>query len=260
MRIKKSNKRREILLFPPSLEEVIPEESIVRLIDAFVDSLDIESHGFEIIYKSKHQAGAPQYAPSDLLKIYLYGYINQRRSSRQLERCCQINIEMMWLINGLNPGYVTISNFRKDNPKGLKQVFRTYNLFLQDQGLFGKKTIAVDSSKFRAQNSRKNNFSDTTVNRHQKYIDKKTEEYLAILDQIDQEESQQISSAQIKEKLEQLSKRKNKYNKLQEQLDEVKKDGEKQISIVDTDSRLLNCLAACRRSPNFIYIEKLITH
>jgi len=244
MRIKKSNKRREILLFPPSLEEVIPEESVVRLIDAFVDSLDIESHGFEIIYKSKHQAGAPQYAPSDLLKIYLYGYINRTRSSRQLERCCQINIEMMWLINGLNPGHVTIANFRKDKPKGLKQVFRTYNLFLQDQGLFGKKTIAVDSSKFRAQNSRKNNFSDATVERHQKYIDKKTEEYLALLDQMDQEESQQISSAQIKEKLEQLSKRKNKYNKLQEQLDEAKKDGEKQISIVDPDARLLTCLGS----------------
>jgi len=244
MRIKKSNKRREILLFPPSLEELIPEQSVVRLIDAFVDSLDIESHGFEIIHKSKHQAGAPQYAPSDLLKIYLYGYINRTRSSRQLEGCCQINIEMMWLINGLTPGHVTIANFRKSNPNGLKQVFRTYNLFLQNQGLFGKKAIGVDSSKFSAQNSRRNNFNDTTIERHQKYIDKKTEEYIALLDQTDQEESQQLSSAQIKEKLEQLSHRKNKYNKLKEQLDKAKKHGEKQISTVDPDARLLTSLGS----------------
>ena len=143
MRIKKGNKRKETLLFPPSLEEMIQEDAIVRLIDAFVESLDIESHGFEVIHKNKHQPGAPQYAPSDLLKIYLYGYINRTRSSRQLERCCQINLEMMWLINGLAPGHVTIANFRKGNFQGLKQVFRTYNRFLQDQGLFGKKAIGV---------------------------------------------------------------------------------------------------------------------
>ena len=205
MRVKKSNKRREILLFPPSLEEMIGEDNIARLIDAFVDHLDIESHGFEIRSKNKHEAGAPQYAPSDLLKIYLYGYINRTRSSRRLERCCQINIEMMWLINGLTPGYVTIANFRKNNSKAFKQVFRTYNRFLNDQDVFGKKTIGVDSSKFRAQNSKKNNFNEATIERHQKYIDKKTEEYLALLDQTDQKENQEQSSTQIKEKLVQLS-------------------------------------------------------
>jgi transposase len=240
MRIKKSSKRRELLLFPPSLEELIPEESIVRLIDAFVDSLDMESHGFRIIHKDKHQAGAPQYAPSDLLKIYLYGYINRTRSSRQLERCCQINIEMMWLVNGFTPGYVTIANFRKNNPNGLKKVFRTYNLFLQDEGLFGKKTIAVDSSKFRAQNSKKNNFNEASIERHQKYIDQKTEEYLALLDQTDGAENQQQSVTQIKEKLEQLSERKSKYNRLKKELEKAKQDGEKQISTIDADARLLS--------------------
>ena len=244
MRIKKSNKRREILLFPPSLEEVISEESTVRLIDAFVDSLDMESHGFEIFHKSKHEAGAPQYAPSDLLKIYLYGYINRTRSSRQLERCCQINIEMMWLINGLTPGHVTIANFRKNNPKGLKQVFRTYNSFLQNEGLFGKKTVAIDSSKFRAQNSKRNNFNDASLQRHQNYIDKKVEEYLGLLDQTDGEENQQQSITQIKAKLEQLAERKSKYNELKEKLNEAKKDGDKQISIIDADARLLTSLGS----------------
>jgi transposase len=239
MRIKKGKKRKEILLFPPSLEEMIREDAIVRLIDAFVDSLDMESHGFEVSHVNKHQAGASQYANSDLLKIYLYGYINRTHSSRQLERCCQINIEVMWLLNGLAPGHVTIANFRKNNPKGLKQVFRTYNRFLQEQGLFGKKTIAVDSSKFSAQNSRKNNFNDASVERHLKHIDKKTEEYMALLDQVDQEDSRQLSSTQVTEKLQKLAQRKNKYKKLKEELEIARDLGEKQISIVDRDARLM---------------------
>lgn len=242
MRIKKGNQRGEILLFPPSLEEIISEESVVRLIDCFVDHLDIESHGFEIKHKNKHEAGAPQYAPSDLLKIYLYGYINRTRSSRRLERCCQVNIEMMWLINGLTPGYVSIANFRKNNPKALKQVFRTYNRFLDNQGLFGKKTIAVDSSKFRAQNSKRNNFNEKTIERHQEYIDKKIDEYLKLLKQSDQKESQEKSATQIKEKLEILNERKHKYDKLKRQFDQLKEEGENQISTIDPDARLLTSL------------------
>jgi transposase len=244
MRVKKSNKRREILLFPPSLEEMIWDDNIVRLIDLFVDHLDLESHGFIMRRKNKHEAGPPQYAPSDLLKIYLYGYYNRTRSSRRLERCCQINIEMMWLINGLTPGYVTISNFRKDNPKAFKQVFRTYNRFLDGRDLFGKTTIAVDSSKFRAQNSKKNNYSDSTIERNQKHIDKKTEEYLALLDQTDQKENQEQSSRLIKEKLVQLSERKEKYNKLKAELEDAKQAGQKQISTIDADARLLTSLGS----------------
>lgn len=244
MRVIKSNKRREILLFPPSLEEMIDEDNVVRLIDVFVDHLDIESHGFKINHKNKHDAGAPQYAPSDLLKIYLYGYINRTRSSRQLERCCQINIEMMWLVNGLTPGYVTIANFRKNNPKPLKEVFRTYNRFLNSQGLFGKETAAVDGSKFSAQNARSNNFSDGSIERHLKYIDKKTEEYLELLNRSDQTENQEKSPAQIKERLEQLTERKIKYGKLQSQLDKVKEEGQKQISTVDPDARLFTSVGS----------------
>lgn len=239
MRIKKSNKRREILLFPPSLEDMIPEDSVVRLIDAFVDILDMESHGFVINHKEKNEAGAPQYAPSDLLKIYLYGYINRTRSSRRLERCCKINIEVMWLINGLTPGYVTIANFRKNNSKSIKKVFRSYNRFLDNQDLFGKKTIAVDGSKFRGQNAKRNNFTEKSIKRHQDYIDKKIEEYLSQLNQSDQAESQENSEKQIKEKLKQLDERKNKYNQLKNQLDEQE---QKQISIIDTDARLFSSI------------------
>lgn len=239
MRVKTGKDRREKLLFPPSLEEMIKEDNIVRLIDAFVDSLDLGSLGFIIKYKEKHEPGAPQYRPSDLLKIYLYGYINRTRSSRLLERACQINIEMMWLINSLRPGHVTIANFRKDNPKGIKVVFRQYNKFLLTQDLFGKETTAIDSSKFGGQNSRKNNYNEQCIERHQKYIDKKTENYLELLDQCDQAENQELSTDQIKEKLEILKERKDKYNKLEKALEQAKEEGDKQISTIDTDARLL---------------------
>ena len=148
----------------------------------------------------------------------------------------------MWLVNGLTPGYVTIANFRKNNPKALKEVFRTYNRFLNQQGLFGKETVAIDSTKIMAQNSRKNNFNATSIKRHQDYIDKKTEEYLSLLENSDQQEREQISSIQIKEKLEQLEERKKKYNKLEEQLEAANQKGEKQISIVDEDARLISSL------------------
>jgi transposase len=210
MRVKTMNKRKEMLLVPSSLDEKIATDNIVRLIDAFVDSLDMESLDFTIRHKNKSDPGAPEYHPSDLLKIYIYRYINRTRSSRQLEKCCKINIEMMWLVKGLTPGYVTIANFRKNNPKALKKVFRAYNRFLQGEDLFGEETIAVDGAKIRAQNSKKNNFSDKSIERHQSYIDKKTEEYLALLDQRDEQANELISKNEISEKLKQLSERKNK--------------------------------------------------
>ena len=239
MRAKSGSQRREILLFPPSLEDVIQENAIVRLIDAFVNSLDLESHGFEVKHKKSHLAGAPQYAPSDLLKIYLYGYINRTRSSRQLQRCCKINIEMIWLLNGLSPGHVTIANFRKNNATGLKEVFRSYNNFLLEQDLFGKKSIAVDSAQFSAQNSRRNNFNDRSLERMQKHIDQKSEEYLKLLDQTDQDDCLEISTDEIKVKLQHLELRKESCQRLKAQLARAKEGGDKQISTVDSDAKLL---------------------
>jgi len=244
MRVKKIYKRKEKLLFPSCLDEKIAPDNIVRLIDAFADALDIESLGFIIRHKNKHAPGAPEYHPSDLLKIYIYGYINRTRSSRQLARCCEINIEMMWLLNGLSPGHVTIANFRKNNPKALKQVFRAYNRFLKGEDLFGENTIAIDGAKIRAQNSKNNNFSDRSIERHQTYIDKKTMEYLALLDQADEQANELISKDEISKKLKQLSERKKHYDILQAQLNEAKKQGVKQISMIDPDARLFTSLGS----------------
>lgn len=232
------NKRKERLLFPASLDEKITSDNIVRLIDAFVDSLDIESLDFVIRHKSKSAPGAPEYHPADLLKIYIYGYINRTRSSRQLEQCCKVNIEMMWLFNGLSPGHVIISNFRKSNPSSLKQVFRVYNRFLQGEDLFGSETIAVDGAKIRAQNSKKNNFSDKSIERHQTYLDNKTDEYLALLNHSDEQAIDLVSRDKVTNRLEELAKRKDDYNNLQAQLNEAKEQGDNQISTIDKDARL----------------------
>ena len=242
MRVIKKEGFRVAPLFHNGLDPIIGEDNETRLIDAFVNSLDIEAMGFRIKEKQKTAAGPPEYAPSDLLKIYIYGYLNRVRSSRQLERCCLINIEMMWLISGVTPGYVTIANFRKNNAKSLKEVFRSYNRFLGEQDLFGKETIAVDGAKISAQNAKKNNFSDKTIARHRKYIDKKTKEYQGYLKKPNDEKAALISKAELNEKLKNLAKRKIHYDKLQEQLNKAKEEGVKQISTIDADARLFTAI------------------
>jgi len=240
MRIKNGKIREEILLFPRSLEEFIDTDNIVRLVDAFVDFLNLEDIGFIMKPKKKHEPGAPSYAYKDLLKIYLYGYLNRTGSSRQLEKMCQVNIEVMWLINGLKPGHVTINSFRRENPQELKKVFRAYNRFLDTQDLFGKETIAVDGSKFRAQNAKKNNHSDRSLKLKEAYLEKKYEEYLTLLDKTDKEERSNLSKSKIEKRLGELNDRKEKCEKLKANLAEAKERGELQISTTDPDARKMS--------------------
>ncbi len=136
--------------------------------------------------------GRPAYHPSDLLKVYIYGYLNKTRTSRDLEKECKRNIEMMWLIKGLAPDHNTISNFRRDNPKAIKKVFQATVKMAKHFDLIGGKLIAGDSSKFRAQNSKKNNFNQKKIDRHVAYIDKKLDEYNQQLAEADEDKKQQI--------------------------------------------------------------------
>lgn len=180
--------------------------------------------------------GRPSFHPKILLKLYFYGYFNGIRSSRRLERECMRNIEVRWLINGLTPNYHTIADFRKDNTKALKNCFKLCTGFLQDEGLIGGKTLAVDGSKFRASNSKKNNYSQNKIDRHLSYIEQKTEEYLRQLDQADSLELSDQSIKLIQEKLKSFQINKINYELLQEQL---KQSGETQISTTDPDSKAL---------------------
>ena len=137
-----------------SLGEMVEPESMVRIIDAFVEMLNLEDFGFS--YFKLNKEGRPPYHPATMMKLYLYGYQNTIRSSRKLEKACKTNIEVMWLISEQKPHYKTIANFRKDNAKAFKQVFRYFVAMLKDWKLIDGETIAIDSFKSRAQNSLKN--------------------------------------------------------------------------------------------------------
>jgi len=236
--IKEEN--RETISF--HLSEEIEGDNEIRLIDAFVDKVDFLSHGF--IFKTDKGnkvdlGGRSEYHPKLLLKLYLYGYLNKIRSSRQLAKQCVINLEARWLLNNLKPSHNTINKFRKDNPFALKEFFRTFNAFWKDIGLYGDTDMAIDGSFFAAQNGKQNNFSADKLKKHLDYIDQKTEEYLALLEQTDKEEdgSLNLSEKEINQKIKVLSKRKDKYEVLSNTLKET---GESQISTTDSDARLLS--------------------
>ena len=232
------------------LEEAIAEDAFVRVLDLFVDRLgDLTRLGFNIPPdRSEEKGGAPAYAHAALLKCYLYGYYYGIRSSRRLARQCRRNIEMIWLMEGLQPEYHTLSDFRKNYPEALRLVFLAFNEFLNKQDLFGKETIAVDGVKIRAQNSRKNNYSEDKIRRHREYNEKKTAEYLKEMEELDSQDTETKAAEneatdkrkkQINKALEALKKSKNKYELLDAQLQQAMKNGQTQISTTDPDSRAL---------------------
>lgn len=218
--------RNQSALFPATLEQSIDQSNEVRIIDLFVGSLSLEDFGFEMNYVEN---GRPAYHPSDLLKLYLYGYLNKTRSSRDLEKECKRNIEVMWLLKGLIPDHNTISNFRKDNPAAIKKVFRSTVQIARHFHLIGGQLIAGDSTKLRAQNSKKNNFNQKKIDRHVAYIDNKIDEYNKKLAEADGEVKEQIEKD-----INQQHQRKDKYRKLEDQLNET---AEVQVSTSDPESR-----------------------
>ena len=226
MKFIQGQNRTQINLFPVSLDHSIDPDNEVRIIDLFVDSLSIKDYGFRTDFIEN---GRPAYHPADLLKLFIYGYLNKVRSSRDLEKECHRNIEVMWLLNCLCPDHNTISNFRRDNPKAIKKVFRATVQIARHFDLIGGKLIAGDSTKLRAQNSKKNNFNQAKIDRHLAYIDNKLEEYTRALAQNDGD-NQHIIHEEIKKQQE----RKEQYKDLERQLRE---SGEKQISVTDPESR-----------------------
>ena len=218
--------RTQINLFPVSLDQTIDSVNEVRIIDLFVDSLSIKDYGFRTDFIEN---GRPAYHPADLLKLFIYGYLNKVRSTRDLEKECRRNIEVMWLLKSLRPDHNTIANFRRDNPKAIKKVFRATVQIAKHFDLIGGKLIAGDSTKLRAQNSKKNNYNQAKIDRHVAYIDNKLEEYTRALADNDGDNQQQIH-----DEIEKQQKRKDNYKNLEKQL---KASGEPQISISDPESR-----------------------
>ena len=237
MQFIQGNKRNQTYF--ATLDDQVSADNPVRLIDAFIDKLELQKLGFTgTMHKSE---GRPPYAPSVLLKLYLYGYLNKIRSSRKLEKECSRNIELGWLLQSLQPNYHTIADFRKVHAKPLQSMFRLYVHFLGDADLLGKTTIGIDGSKFKAVNSKKNNYNQKKIDKHRQFIEDKTQKYLAELDEIDKEEMASadadhlvLKKEKIAEGLAKLKERSIKYDSLQQQLNNTE---DKQISTTDQDSR-----------------------
>ena len=228
MRYIQGQDRDQINLFPVTIDQIISADHEIRLIDVFVNRLDLESFGF---YVSHEENGRPAYHPGDLLKLYIYGYLNRIRSSRMLEKECKRNVEIMWLLKMLAPDHNTISNFRRDNPKAIKKVFRETVRVANYFNLIGGTLIAGDSTKFRAQNSKKNNFNQKKTDRHLEYIENKLSEYNKMLAENDRDQQQK---KQIEKEIEKQQDRKKRYQSIEQQL---KQNGESQVSTSDPDSR-----------------------
>ena len=214
----KGQNRAQTYLFPVSLDGAVGPGNEVRLIDLFVDKLNLMEFGFKVDYTEN---GRPAYHPSDLLKLYIYGYLNKMRSSRDLEKECKRNIEVMWLMKNLCPGHNTISNFRRDNPKAIKKIFRETVKIARYYNLIGGTLIAGDSTKLRAQNSKKNNFNQKKIDRHLEYIENKLSEYEKALAENDGDKQG------MKEEIKKQNQRKDAYKQIGQQLQE---SGQPQIS------------------------------
>jgi len=224
----KGQSRAQITLFPVSLDDAVGVENEVRLIDLFVDSLKLQEFGFKVEFVEN---GRPAYHPADILKLYIYGYLNRIRSSRQLEKECKRNIEVMWLLKTLKPDHNTISNFRRDNPKAIKKVFRETVKIAQYFNLIGGTLIAGDSTKLRAQNSKKNNFNQKKIDRHLEYIENKLKEYNDALAESDGDDKKKIE-----QEIKKQNQRKEGYKEIEKQLKET---GQPQVSTSDPESRQL---------------------
>jgi transposase len=220
--------RNQLPLFASSIDDSIGQNNEVRLIDLFVDSLKLPDFGFIFDFVEN---GRPAYHPSDLLKLYIYGYLNRIRSSRTLEKECSRNIELMWLLKGLIPDHNTIANFRKDNPKGIRKVFQATVKLASHFELIGGTLVAGDSTKLRAQNSKKNNFNPSKIARHITYIDAKLEEYNLALAKEDGDTTEKQT---ITKKIKKHTIQKQKYIAYQNTIDTT---GLTQISTSDPDSR-----------------------
>jgi transposase len=216
-----------------SLEDKITADNPVRFIEAFVTHIDLVKIGFES--RALKTEGRPSFKTEVFLKLYLYGYLNGIRSSRRLEKECVRNIEVQWLLEDIRPNYHSIADFRKDNPKALKQLFKLFVSFLKNADLISGETIAIDGTKSRAHNSKKANFNQKKIDKHKAYIDAKSQEYLDQLEQNDVKENP-IAITNIQQKIERLKQNKIKYEFLEQQL---QASGEPQVSTTDADARLL---------------------
>jgi len=225
--------RSQITLFPEAVDEYIQEDNPVRVIDVFVDGLDLSGLGFKT---QPADTGRPAYHPGVMLKLFIYGYLNRVQSSRRLEREAGRNLELLWLMGRLTPDFKTISDFRRDNTKSIKRVCREFVLICRKLDLFADSLIAIDGSKFKAVNNRNRNFTQAKIKHRLKQIDESIARYLGQIDSADRVDlaTSKIKSERLNEKIKKLNGEVKRLNQMQKQLKETP-DG--QVSLTDPDAR-----------------------
>src|SRR5471032_3668307 len=193
--------RKQVALLPECVDDYIEQDNPVRVIDAFVDELDLAELGFNGITPAL--TGRPSYHPGVMLKIYIYGYLNRVPSSRRLERECQRNIELMWLTGRLAPDFKTIASFRRDNGPAIRAVCGQFVELCRQLNLFTKAIVAIDGSKFKAVNTRDKNYTVAKVGKRMEQVDASITRYLADLDRADRQESDvtEARTSRIKDKI-----------------------------------------------------------
>jgi len=230
----KGQGRNQITLFPEALDDFVTEENPVRVVDAFVDELDLRELGFNRVIAKN--TGRPGYHPAALLKLYIYGYLNRIQSSRRLEKESHRNVELMWLLERLQPDFKTIADFRKDNRKGITKVCRHFIELCRQMNMFTDAIVAIDGSKFKAVNSKHNNYTPNKVKDHIARMEKHIENYLSQLETADANDKCDAVQTSAAEKIAWVKKRVAELKELGEQ---VEAHPDKQLSTVDPDARLL---------------------
>src|SRR6202453_4316341 len=228
--------RSQTLLLPERVDDYVGPENPVRFIDAFVEGLDLAAAGFGRV--TCNATGRPGYAPTDLLKLYIYGYLNRIRSSRRLEAETHRNIEVIWLLRHLKPDFKTIADFRSDNRRAFRPIFRQFVLLCRQLDLFGRELLAVDGSRIKAVNNKDRNFTRASLQKFIDLADAKLDDYLQRLDQSDASEIKTGGSRvkNLAEKIAAIGKRRTRCKAMLAELDRT---GEDQISLTDPDSRAM---------------------
>ncbi|MGH7071276.1 MAG: IS1182 family transposase [Acetobacteraceae bacterium] len=228
--------RSQTLLLPESLDDYVGPENPVRFIEAFVDGLDLAAAGFDRVRPK--ETGRPGYAPADLLKLYIYGYLNRIRSSRRLEAETHRNIEVIWLLRHLKPDFKTIADFRRDNRKTFRPVFRQFVMLCRQLDLFGRELLAVDGTRIKAVNNKDRNFTRASLAEFIRLADARLDDYLQRLDTSDAAE-QATGGSRVKNLAEKIAAIRERRTRCQDMLAELDRSGEDQISLTDPDSRAM---------------------
>ena len=227
--------RGQSTLFPECLEDWIDENNPVRVIDGFVDTLDLGALDFEGVAPA--ETGRPAYHPSVLLKLYVYGYLNRVQSSRRLERETGRNVELMWLLGRLVPDHKTVADFRKDNGRAIRKVCARFVELCREMGLLETASVAIDGSKFKAVNNRDRNFTRAKVERRRAPLEESVARYLSQLDTADRHEPTEALTTKTERLKEKLTKLKEEMTKLATLEAQMLASPDQQVSLTDPDSR-----------------------